>query len=680
MRSSSKPGRSAEPTQPTRRVPMDATTVLSIFVALMLAIRSDLSVAALGGAGAPSALMGLGMLLWWIWHKIHVGRSASEWQKWPPVQIALALFIVCVLASYTQASISPLPILEASGADKALIQLAAFAGIILVAHDGIPSRERFVVLMRRIALFGGLYATLGLLQFVTRRSWVSGVSIPGLQPSGFGGIDLRDGLVRASATAIHSVEYAMVLTMILPIALTLALRDTERPWMFRCFPAGTLLLAAGLSISRSALLGMMVVMVVMLASWRPAERLVALLVGFVGLLGMWVVVPGMAGTLLGMFDSSDPSITSRTDSYGLAFSFVREHPLLGRGLGTFLPSYRIVDNQYLGLLVMIGIVGTAAFLVLLFCALGTVLRGRAVSEPSLHRELGSAMAAMVLGGGLLTAFFDSFSFPQACGTLMLAIGLTGAYRTLSTPERRLASVGLNPRHGHRVRPLAIAIRRNWYVAIAVTALVLGLAPQVNAARGVYWMKFDIVFMLPPGASNDNALRSGSGNIVPFAAMVERRYRAGHDLVELDTNGAPLYGTGTTHGQALYLPNIGGQWQAYFRDPMITVEVVAAQEQQALDLANATIAQIGELSVKPQRELGVVPVGYITTHTNPEVPSAAYIDVRTRRGLASLAMLAVAVGAIAAVLANELRMAWLARRTNAGINSKKAARNGARSRS
>lgn len=637
------------------RAPMDATTVLSIFMALMLGIRSDLSVSALGGAGAPSALLGLGMLLWWMWHRLHSGRPKHDWQRWPPVQVALALFIICVLISFVLASIAPLPVLEANGADKALIQMAAFAGIILVAHDGIPSRDRFIVLMRRIALFGGLYAALGLIQFVTRRSWVSGFTIPGLQPSGFGGIDLRDGFVRASATAIHSVEYAMVLTMILPVALTLALRDTKRSFAARWFPASTLLVAAGLSVSRSALLGLLVVMIVLVLSWRPTERWIAVAAGIVGLAGMWILMPGMAGTLLGMFDGSDPSITSRTDSYGLAFSFIKEHPLFGRGLGTFLPSYRIVDNQYLGLLVMVGIVGTAAFLLIIFCALGTVLSGRARTESSLHRELGIALFAMVLGGALLTAFFDSFSFPQACGMLMLALGLCGAYRTLATPvpdkpnqEELVSNAGSHP--------LGNALRKNWYIALIAAALVLSFAPQINAAKGVYWMKFDVVFLLPPGASDENALRNGSGNIVPYAAMIERQFRGSHDLVELDTNGAPLYGTGTVSGQSVYLPNVGGQWQAYFKDPSITVEVVAPSNEEALSMAQHTVATLQEMAIRPQADIGVKKAGYITTRTNPESPTTYYVDVRTRRGLAGLLLLAGAGGAVAAVIAQELRKA------------------------
>ena len=50
-------------------------------------------------------------------------------------------------------------------------------------------------------------------------------------------------------------------------------------------------------------------------------------------------------------------------SYAIAGEFIGRAPIFGRGFSTFLPSYRILDNQYLGLLIETGIVGLVAFLV-----------------------------------------------------------------------------------------------------------------------------------------------------------------------------------------------------------------------------------------------------------------------------------------------------------------------------
>src|SRR2546430_13733022 len=56
--------------------------------------------------------------------------------------------------------------------------------------------------------------------------------------------------------------------------------------------------------------------------------------------------------------SRDDSALSRTDSYAVAGAFISRAPLLGRGPATWLPPYRILDNQFLGSLIEIGVGGT----------------------------------------------------------------------------------------------------------------------------------------------------------------------------------------------------------------------------------------------------------------------------------------------------------------------------------
>src|SRR5690606_16851310 len=89
------------------------------------------------------------------------------------------------------------------------------------------------------------------------------------------------------------------------------------------------------------------VFVIMIPSLpRSLRNTIVVLMGF-GLAGMYVVVPGMAGTILGLFTGGDTSVSSRTDSYGKALEFLSVSPVFGRGSGTFMPSYHIFDNQYL---------------------------------------------------------------------------------------------------------------------------------------------------------------------------------------------------------------------------------------------------------------------------------------------------------------------------------------------
>ena len=157
---------------------------------------------------------------------------------------------------------------------------------------------------------------------------------------------------------------------------------------------------------------------------------------------MSVVTPNLLDSIIGLFSgvADDPSVASRTDSYTLGSQFIAQHPWFGRGLGTFLPKYIIFDNQYLLLLVTVGIVGTVAFIALGLTAIASLiqLRSRVLGESS--RDLAVALAAAVASGFACLFMFDAFAFPMTTGLLFLIIGMSGALRRIeyaSSPNLRL---------------------------------------------------------------------------------------------------------------------------------------------------------------------------------------------------------------------------------------------------
>lgn len=404
----------------------DAATVLAVYLFLLLAIPSNRSVAALGGAGAPAALFALVALLWWCWY--HVQRpTPSLARDSQPIRIALLVFVAAALASYAAGAARALPPAEVNALNLGLLRVAAFAGILLLATDGIPNRERLIKLLRWLCFLGGMFAALGLVQFFTGQSFVEKLSIPGLAVSDFGALQDRGGFNRSIATARNPLEYAFVLAMVLPFALTLALYDRGSRLLLRWFPVGTITVAALLSVSRSAIIGVLVAVVILLPSWSPAVRRRAGLTA-VALVGVvWVMVPGMVGTIKGLFGGQDPSLKSRTDSYDVVSSFVEMNPLLGRGFGTFLPEYRILDNQYLVTLIDMGILGLIALCAVPAVGFVVVIRARRHYAEPLLANLGPALAASLAAGAVLTGFFDALSFPQAAGMLFFVAGLCGAY-------------------------------------------------------------------------------------------------------------------------------------------------------------------------------------------------------------------------------------------------------------
>lgn len=413
----------------------DGVGLLSAYVLLLIAIPSRLVLAPLGGAGTPSLLLGCGCALWWVWHRLN--RSEPEPAPPAPVRRTVLLFGAAVLASYVHAMARPIVSEEVGTADLGLVALLGWTGVALLAYDGIADRERLTTLLSRLAVAGGALALVGILQFATKESWVDRIDIPGLTANAtLANVYDRDGFARPAGTAIHPIEFGVAVTMLLPFALHRAFHSTRLGAARRWWPLLALALAIPLSISRSALIGAVTVLAVMIPAWPPMRRRLALL--FVAAISavVFIGIPGMVGTLTGMFTGigADSSARSRTDGYSVALEFVARGPVFGRGFSTFLPSYRILDNQYLLLLIEIGVVGLAAMLAMLGAAWTAARRARRASTIEADRHLAQAVAASVAAGAVSLALFDAFSFPMVAGLLFLAVGIAGAVGRIAWTE------------------------------------------------------------------------------------------------------------------------------------------------------------------------------------------------------------------------------------------------------
>lgn len=418
----------------------DAVSVLTVGLVLNCALPSYLSISALGPLGRPGVVWFLGAVLWWEWSQLQ--RPFPLEVQPQPARRFLFLFLGVMLASYGLNNLAGLPADEARAADSGLLKGLSWVGIFLIANDGITDRERLLVLLRRVAAIGALMSTLGLLQFFTGQSFISSLYIPGFTAgTDFDNIQSRAGFLRAAGTASHPLEYGVVLCMSLPIAITLALHDAKGKAVLRWLSVGAVLAASALSVSRSALIGIATALIVLLPSWSRTARLRAGIVLAAGSLGMYLFVPGMVGTVRGLFTglSEDSSTQSRTDSYAAAADLVSRNPFAGRGFGTFLPSYRILDNEYLLLLIELGIVGLCSFVLLVLSGIYCCVRACRGSKDPLLRQLCFALIASLSAGAVMFAFFDALSFPMAASYMFLALGVAGALWRIVRAENQLAA-------------------------------------------------------------------------------------------------------------------------------------------------------------------------------------------------------------------------------------------------
>jgi O-antigen ligase len=403
----------------------DASGALTIYLVVLLGVPAGLVFEPLGAAGTPAQVVALGLLIWWC--AVRLSRPPQP-PTGQPVRRALLFFAAALLASYVAANVRSLTGEEMRAADRGLLSLCGWIGIVLVMTDAIPDRRRLDRLLSRLVMGGAIIATIAIVQFYTGFNLVKYVQIPGLSVNSSVGLVLERGdFRRPAATATHPIELGVVLAVLLPIGMHYALYGVGsrlRRWL----PTALIAAALPLTLSRSAILGAAVVLLVVLPTWPVARRRRAYVVLAGSVVAMYLGVPGMLGTFRNLITglAGDSSTTSRTGSYSVAKVYVEQAPVTGRGFGTFLPSYHILDNQYLMTTIEAGLLGVTALVLLLFTGVFTA-RGvrRRVSDPD-ARDLAQCLAASAAVAVCTFATYDELSFPMSTGLTFLVLGAIGA--------------------------------------------------------------------------------------------------------------------------------------------------------------------------------------------------------------------------------------------------------------
>lgn len=412
---------------------IDAVAVLSCYLFLLMVLPADLVFTPVGAAGGPATLFALLVFLIYLGMWLRPGAHLDRRRQ--PMRLVAVLFTCVIVASYASVNRHLLPVLEVNAADRGLMFTFGWLGVLLLAADGIESVQRLRTLLRRQVLGATVMAVVGAIQFGTGTDLAGYIQLPGLTvlPE-VTDLLTRGAFIRPYSTASHPIEFGAVLVMSLPLALHQARFATPGRRIWRWSQVAVIALVAPMTVSRSAVLSLVVVGIVLLPTWTRRERRVAYGVAAAAVAAIWVAVPGLVSTLGDLFIhiGSDPSTASRTRAIGSAWSYVAQNPWLGRGFGTFLPTtYFYVDDQYISSVIGNGIIGLAA-LIMIFVAGWVTARGarrRLVSAED--RDLAQCLAASVAVAAVSFSNYDALSFPMASGLTFLLLGCCGAYWRLA---------------------------------------------------------------------------------------------------------------------------------------------------------------------------------------------------------------------------------------------------------
>jgi polysaccharide biosynthesis protein PslJ len=416
--------------------PFDGSRLLCIYLALLILIPSNLAISALGAAGSPANIFGVVLLGRWL-----VARAQGATPRgWTFLRGALTFFALAVVASYLAANLRPLGGLEVNGADRGLIRLMSWSGVLLVAMDGLPTRRAFRRVTQVAAAGGVVIGLLGLLQATAGINLVEYLHIPGLHPLSLdktAAPEIRNGLPRIYATTSHPIEYATVLVLLIAIAAPLALKEhadrRSRWWFLGLITMG---ITFPLAVARSGFLAAAMLAIVVIPRLpRRARRRVLIALPF-GLLVVHSTFPGLLGTIRDLFlFTADGEEHARTDDYPVVAEYVHERPLFGWGFGTYLSTiYRVLDNQYLLTLIETGLVGFVAYIALHVSALRTAQRARKIAVTIDDRLVCQCLVGAPAAALASSITFDSFSFPMFAGLVFFSFGLSGAFSRILAAE------------------------------------------------------------------------------------------------------------------------------------------------------------------------------------------------------------------------------------------------------
>ncbi len=356
----------------------------------------------------------------------------------PRVQVtrlhaAISAFFVCAVASVALNTDVLANLGELGLASKKLVLLASYAAFFILVGSVIRPAEipRFVGLVLGLATIVSVAAIVEYRFEVNPFYDLAANLAYTVAPSDLHEID-PTGRTTVYGPMDHPLELALMLALVLPFALVPMLEEARHSYRLRwLLLTGVLLAGVFVTQRKTGLIAAGVGALAVLALRpRAVRRAVPLGIGL--MLILHLVAPGAMGSLRQQLEptrlTSTKSIGDRSDDYDAIVPDLLRHPALGRGYGSYEPyKYRILDNQYLGLLVTVGFVGTAAYGLLLLTAMASARRPVPGARPLPARQIAApiaAVAAFAVGGAL----FDVLAFPHVTYSFFFLLGLVAAAR------------------------------------------------------------------------------------------------------------------------------------------------------------------------------------------------------------------------------------------------------------
>lgn len=411
--------------------PLHSVRLLQAFAVALMVLPGNYIVKAVGADGYAAALIAYLIFIVWVAGSLLGHHNPFAYRY--PTRITLAWVWVITLASYLVMNRASLTGLQIGGADRWLMQLLGTSGVVLVAAEGLPTLEDVRSVLRALAWGGAVCGIVAGLQYKAKIDLTNYLKLPGFginTTTTTAEIVARGSLNRVPGTGIDPIEMGVAMSMTLAFAIYLLMHDKGRPKWQRVVPVVCIAVGIGASVSRSAVIAVLIAVGGLIVSLPPTRRLKGLSAFPIAVGVILVSAPGLIGTLIGFFlgASTDPSVTHRTNNYPYVLQLIEQAPWLGQGGGTYMPAFdtNVLDNEYLDLAIELGLLGlTVMIIYLVWPAVTAFMARRHTTNPEL-RDLCAALGLAEVAAVVDSATFDSLSFPMFFNLQALIAGLAGA--------------------------------------------------------------------------------------------------------------------------------------------------------------------------------------------------------------------------------------------------------------
>ncbi len=428
-------------TYATRRLTtrIDLSAVLCIMLVLLFMMPGRLIVPNLTYVGRPALLIALGLFCWWVLARLNPWLHVVGPQ---PLRWAVLFYLLVFLTTYLAGLFRGLLPVELNAQDFGALEVMELLGVILVVADGIPNWDRFNSVLRVFLWGAAVCALAGLYESLTRTDVAHFFNIPGLElKGGVVGFENRGTGFRVAGMTTHYIEFSAVMAIAVPFGIHFA-RFSPSKLHRRAAAFAALLCAAAVpvAISRTGILAIAAIFLVMLATWNLRMIYNLLILFAVLIAGLFVGKPGLLGSVQGLFanTSTDNSIAGRTQDYDLAFALFYQRPWLGRGPWTLVPELWqgwVLDNQWLYTLITQGVLGVAALLTLHVTCISLAVIAHRRAKRAEDKHLCIALVATQVVCILVEGTVDSLYYTTLAITMALMMGACGTVWRFTHPAR-----------------------------------------------------------------------------------------------------------------------------------------------------------------------------------------------------------------------------------------------------